>query len=135
MKNFLTFLCGLVFGAGLLISGMANPAKVLNFLDVAGSWDPSLALVMAAAVGVTALGYALVFRGGEPAMDSTFHVPDSKVIGPRLLSGAALFGIGWGLAGFCPGPAIVAIPFLNAGTLIFVAAMLAGMFIARRLPS
>lgn len=134
MKIAITFICGLIFGIGLLISGMANPAKVLNFLDISGTWDPSLALVMAAAVAMTAAGYFLVFRSGKPLMDRGFHIPKGNEIDSRLLAGSALFGIGWGLAGFCPGPAIVAVPFLNTGTIIFVAAMLAGMIVARRLP-
>lgn len=134
MRNAVAFFCGLVFGLGLLISGMSNPQKVLNFLDLAGTWDPSLAFVMAAAVAVTAAGYHFVFRRAKPVLADEFSLPGNGRIDARLLTGAALFGIGWGLVGFCPGPAVVALPFLNPNALIFFAAMLAGMLAARRIP-
>jgi uncharacterized membrane protein YedE/YeeE len=115
---------GLLFGIGLILSGMANPAKVLNFLDVAGTWDPSLAFVMAGAIGVAAPGFWLVRRRTAPLADVAFHVPPPDApIDRTLIAGAAVFGIGWGLAGFCPGPAIVSLPLAAPGTLAFVVAM------------
>lgn len=134
MQIVLTFLSSLLFGVGLIVSGLANPAKVQNFLDIAGAWDPSLALTMGAAVAVTGLGYWFVFKLRRPVLTETFQLPTATRIDRKLLSGAALFGIGWGLVGYCPGPALVALPLGNPETLIFVAAMLAGMFAARTLP-
>lgn len=135
MKQILALLSGLIFGLGLIISGMANPAKVLNFLDVFGTWDPSLAFVMGGAIAVTAPGFALLFRSRQtPLFDSTFHLPTRNDLEPKLLSGAAIFGIGWGLGGFCPGPALTALPVAATGTLIFVPFMLAGMWAARHAP-
>ena len=127
MRPLASLLAGIVFGLGLVISGLANPAKVLNFLDVAGAWDPSLAFVMAGAVATTWLGYRLVLARPKPVYDACFHLPGSTAIDGRLLAGAAVFGVGWGLAGYCPGPAITALPLLNPATLVFVAAMLLGM--------
>ncbi len=124
-------LAGLLFGLGLVVSGMADPAKVLNFLDLAGTWDPSLALVMAAAVAVTMAGYRLVRQRPRPFCAPAFAPGPTGGIEPRLFAGPAVFGIGWGLAGFCPGPALVALPLAAPGTLIFVPAMLAGMAAAR----
>lgn len=125
------FAGGVIFGLGLLISGMANPAKVLNFLDVAGSWDPSLLFVMASAVTLTALGFWLVRLRDKPLYEDKFQIPVSQLIDGRLMLGAAIFGAGWGLAGFCPGPAMTGILLGNTGTLIFVVAMLAGMGLGR----
>lgn len=122
---------GLIFGIGLVISGMANPAKVQNFLDLAGTWDPSLAFVMGGAVVVTFLGYRIAFRRGAPLLSDHFHLPTKSVIDARLLIGAALFGVGWGLGGYCPGPALTALSLLAKGTLVFVPAMLAGLLLAR----
>lgn len=124
---------GLIFGLGLVVSGMSNPAKVLNFLDLAGTWDPSLAFVMGGAVIVTFVGYRIVWQRKAPIFDTKFHVPTRTDIDKRLIVGPALFGIGWGLAGFCPGPALTAIGLGAPGTLIFVPSMLAGMWIARLL--
>ena len=132
------FAIGLIFGLGLVIAGMSNPAKVLNFLDVAGIgsgvWDPSLAFVLAGAIAVTFVGYKLVLRRGQPIFGETFHLPTAQDIDARIMAGPAIFGIGWGLAGFCPGPAFTA---LTSGVpaAIFVAAMLAGMLAARTLAS
>lgn len=135
MKQVFALLSGIVFGLGLILSGMANPAKVLNFLDVFGSWDPSLAFVMGGAIAITAPGYAWLFRSQEaPLFNNTFHVPSREDLEPKLLTGAALFGVGWGLGGFCPGPALTALPMAATGTLIFVPFMLAGMWIARHTP-
>ncbi len=128
------FAAGLLFGLGLVVSGMSDPAKVMNFLDLFGTWDPSLAFVMGGAVAVTFVGYRLVLARPRPLFDATFHVPTTRDIDPTLLAGAAIFGIGWGLAGFCPGPAFTALPLLAPGTLIFVPAMLIGMAGARRTP-
>jgi uncharacterized membrane protein YedE/YeeE len=124
-------LAGLIFGLGLLISGMANPAKVQNFLDLAGAFDPSLIFVMVGAVAVTLMGYRLVLRRAKPVLAEQFHLPAVKAIDARLVSGAALFGVGWGLSGFCPGPAITSLALLAKGTLVFVPAMLAGISLAR----
>ena len=133
MRPLANLLAGVVVGLGLVISGLANPAKVLNFLDVAGAWDPSLAFVMAGAVAATALGYRVVLARPKPAFDTGFHVPAAAAIDGRLLAGAAVFGLGWGLVGYCPGPAITALPLLNRSTLVFVAAMLLGMWLGRTL--
>ena len=122
-------LCGLVFGLGLTISEMINPQKVLAFLDIGGDWDPSLALVMASALIVTFSGYRLVLSRGQPLFDTRFHLPELKHIDPRLLVGSALFGIGWGLAGFCPGPALTAATLAYPQVMVFLAAMLVGMFV------
>ncbi|WP_295046604.1 DUF6691 family protein [uncultured Paracoccus sp.] len=129
----LAFLIGLVFGTGIVVSGMAGPAKVLNFFDIAGSWDPSLAFVMAGALSVTLIGYRIVLRRPRPVLDRRFHLPARRDIDPALIGGAALFGIGWGIAGFCPGGSIPALGTLHPQAAVFVAAMLAGMAIARRL--
>ncbi len=124
-------IAGLIFGIGLVISGMANPAKVQNFLDLAGTFDPSLAFVMGAAVVVTFLGYRVAFRRPAPLFSDRFRLPTKTAIDARLLVGAGLFGVGWGLGGYCPGPAVTALSLLAQGTLAFVPAMLAGLFIAR----
>jgi uncharacterized membrane protein YedE/YeeE len=122
---------GLLFGTGLVVSGMINPAKVLNFLDLAGSFDPSLAFVMAGAVAVTALGYRIVLTRPRPVLASSFHLPSRQTIDARLIAGAAIFGVGWGLSGLCPGPAISSLGLGAPGVLAFVPAMLAGMAMAR----
>ncbi|WCL55340.1 YeeE/YedE family protein [Gimibacter soli] len=133
MKIAASFISGGLFGLGLVISGMSNPAKVIGFLDIAGNWDPSLAFVMAGGLIVTAIGYRLVFRRTAPVCDSQFHVPTNRVIDARLIGGAAIFGIGWGLGGFCPGPGIVATALGHIEAIAFVAAMLAGMWLKDRL--
>ena len=127
MKNFLTLISGLLFGFGLLLSGMADPAKVQNFLDLFGTWDPSLAFVMGGAIAVTMPGFWLVIRRNKPFFNDVFHLPSSTDLDARLITGAAIFGVGWGLGGFCPGPAMTALPLAAEGTLIFVATMLTGM--------
>ena len=124
---------GLLFGLGLAISQMANPAKVLAFLDLAGRWDPSLALVMAGALAVTIPGYRLVLRRPKPVLAAHFGLPTAKSIDGRLIAGAAIFGAGWGLVGFCPGPAIASLAWTVGDNLWFIAAMAAGMLITRRL--
>ena len=127
MKNLVTLLSGLMFGFGLLLSGMANPAKVQNFLDLFGTWDPSLAFVMGGAIAVTMPGFWLVTRRCKPFFNDVFHLPTRTDFDARLITGAAIFGLGWGLGGFCPGPAMTALPLAAEGTLIFVATMLTGM--------
>jgi uncharacterized protein len=134
MRNLVNVAAGLIFGLGLLISGMANPAKVQNFLDLAGSFDPSLIFVMGGAVLVTLAGYRLVLRRQRPLLADRFFLPTLKDIDARLVLGASLFGIGWGLSGFCPGPALVSLPLVARGTLIFVPCMLAGIALARLIP-
>lgn len=122
---------GLLFGVGLIVSGMSDPAKVLNFLDVFGNWDPSLAFVMASAVITTFFGYRYVFTHGKPAVGATFHLPASTSIEARTIIGPAIFGIGWGLGGFCPGPALTAATLGAAGTYAFLPMMVLGMWLAR----
>ena len=124
-------IAGFLFGLGLVIGGMVNPAKVLNFLDLTGSWDASLAFVMAGAVAVTFIGYKLVFRQPRPLFAGRFRLSEMKRIDSRLVLGAAIFGVGWGVSGFCPGPAITSLPLLAKGTVVFVPAMLVGMTLIR----
>jgi uncharacterized protein len=131
MRAAINFIAGLIFSFGLLISGMANPAKVQNFLDLAGTFDPSLIFVMLGAVVVTLIGYLFVLRRPRPLLAERFLVPSLKDIDGRLVVGSGLFGIGWGLSGFCPGPAITSLPLLAKGTLIFVPAVLIGIGLAR----
>lgn len=122
-----SFIAGLVFGLGLILAGMANPQKVLAFLDLVGAWDPSLALVMAAAVAVASVGFALVGKRRHSLLGEPVRLPRGGKVDRRLLLGGFGFGVGWGLAGFCPGPAVVAIGAGSVKGLVFVAAMLAGM--------
>lgn len=124
-------IAGLVFGAGIAVSGMINPAKVLNFFDFFGSWDPSLAFVMGGALAVTATGYRFVLRRSRPLLDTTFHLPSKRDLDMPLLAGAAVFGIGWGIAGFCPGGSIPALGLGEPSAAIFVAAMIGGILLAR----
>ena len=133
MRLVSTYLIGLIFGVGISISGMANPAKVLNFFDIAGTWDPSLVFVMGGAVVVAFLGYKIVLRRPAPIMDAKFHLPDNPRIDGRLLGGSALFGIGWGIAGFCPGGALPALGTGQIDVFVFVAALIAGIFAAKGL--
>jgi uncharacterized membrane protein YedE/YeeE len=121
------WICGLIFGAGLSISGMTRPEKVLGFLDIFGAWDPSLAVVMAAALAVTGIGFALAKRLGRPALTASSQWPTTSRIDPPLIIGSMMFGLGWGLVGLCPGPAIENLATLSAPVLAFVAAMVAGM--------
>ena len=127
MRIVTAFLAGLVFGLGLLLSGMADPAKVLGFLDLAGAWDPSLMFVMGGAVGVGAVAFALARKRARSLLGEPMQLPTKTSIDRRLLLGALLFGAGWGLAGFCPGPAVVALGVGEAKAVVFVLAMLAGM--------
>ncbi len=130
-------IAGILFGIGLTVSGMANPAKVIGFLDLFGNWDPSLALVMGGAVGVTAILFPRVTRREQPLLDGSFHLPTRSDIDPALVVGSGLFGIGWGLVGLCPGPAYTSLSLGKWEPWVFVAAMLAGMVLfrlVRRLP-
>jgi hypothetical protein len=127
MPLLIALLSGLLFGAGLAISGMVNPAKVLNFLDLAGSFDPTLLFVLGGAVVTTFIGYKLVLPRFQPLFAERFRLPEKTDIDARLVGGAAIFGLGWGLTGFCPGPAIAAVVSLRIEPFIFIAAMAAGM--------
>ncbi len=120
---------GALFGAGLLVSGMTRPEKVVGFLDVTGAWDPSLALVMAGAIAAHVVGRRLVQRRGAPLFGEHFHVPTRADLDPRLVAGAAIFGVGWGLSGYCPGPALVAAAGGVPPALLFVAAMTVGIVV------
>jgi uncharacterized membrane protein YedE/YeeE len=127
MLVFTSLLAGLVFGLGLLVSGMADPAKVLGFLDLFGRWDPSLALVMGGAVAVASAAFFVARRRSVSLLGAAMKLPTARQIDRRLVVGSMLFGIGWGVAGFCPGPALVALSMGQGKALVFVAAMLAGM--------
>lgn len=132
MKYVSAFLIGAIFGIGIVISGMGNPAKVQNFFDLFGNWDPSLAFVMAGALLVFAPGYFLLVRPrARPVLEPAFRLPQRTVIDRRLVGGSAAFGIGWGVVGFCPGGAIPMLGTLDGRVLLFIAAMAAGMLIAR----
>lgn len=127
MTVFASLLAGLVFGLGLLVSGMADPAKVLGFLDLTGAWDPSLALVMGGAIAVGALAFAVARRRTVSLLGQAMKLPTSRDIDRRLVIGSLVFGIGWGVAGFCPGPGLVALGMGELKALVFVVAMLVGM--------
>ena len=139
MRFVVNLAIGLIFGIGLVVSGMSDPAKVLNFLDLAaipaGGWDASLAFVMVGAIAVTAIGFRLVLRRRQPIFGDAFHVPAAAGIDARIVVGPAIFGIGWGLAGFCPGPAFAALTTGGWAASLFVVAMIAGMGGARWLAS
>ena len=125
---------GLIFGIGLTISGMVNPGKIINFLDLAGSFDPTLIFVMGGAVVVTTIGYYFALKQKQPLFADRFHLPTVKEIDLRLIGGAALFGIGWGLSGFCPGPAIASLAFGYRESIIMLIAMAIGAYFARLVP-
>ncbi len=127
MNRMMEFLIGLLFGVGLLLSGMTDPGKVRAFLDLAGEWDPSLAFVMAGAIGVGVFGFAMARRRSTSVLGAEMKLPSCDAIDARLLVGSAVFGVGWGLAGFCPGPALVATGAGYSQALLFTLAMLAGM--------
>jgi uncharacterized membrane protein YedE/YeeE len=130
-RTLLALAAGLLFGLGLAISRMIDPAKVLGFLDVAGDWDPSLAFVMAGAVAVAAVGFRLGTRRARPLLDTDFHAPTRAAVDRPLVIGAALFGIGWGLVGYCPGPALAGLMLGRIETWIFVGAMILGVAVHR----
>jgi uncharacterized protein len=129
------FLAGLLFGLGLMLAGMTDPSKVLAFLDLAGAWDPSLALVMGGGIAVGLGAFTLAKGRSKTLLGSAIFLPQATVIDRRLLGGSALFGVGWGLAGFCPGPALVSLGLGDAKVWVFVAAMVAGMLVFEWLES
>jgi uncharacterized membrane protein YedE/YeeE len=131
MKYLTALLIGGLFGLGIAISGMANPAKVVNFFDIAGTWDPSLIFVMVFAMFTAMAGYRIVFRSDRPLFESSFSLPTSKQIDAPLVLGSAAFGIGWGISGFCPGGAIPALGYGEFEALTFVGAMAAGIYAAK----
>lgn len=133
MGKFTVLLSGLLFGAGVTISGMVNPMKVLNFMDIFGQWDGTLIFVMGAGLVVTLLGYQIVFRRTIPFFAASFRLPASKDVNAKLLGGAALFGLGWGLSGFCPGPAVASVVFGRTESITFVVAMAAGMIVTKQI--
>lgn len=132
MRTLAALACGILFGAGLALSGMTNPAKVLAFLDIAGSWDATLVFVMAGAIAVNATAYAMTRRRARPLLADAFTLPARRELDAPLLGGAALFGVGWGMVGLCPGPALASLARGEPGTIVFVAAMVAGMLLQRR---
>lgn len=133
MKMLMGYIAGLLFGLGLAISGMTDPARVLGFLDIAGAWDPTLMFVLGGAVVTSFIGYRLVFKRSAPLFGERFQLPTRQDLDIRLLGGAALFGIGWGLSGYCPGPAIASLSGITLPLVIMLVAMVAGWFAARRL--
>ena len=135
MKTFMGYIAGLLFGLGLALAGMTDPARVLGFLDIFGAWDPTLMFVLGGAVVTTFIGYRLVFRRERPMLGETFQLPTRRDLDARLIGGAALFGIGWGLSGYCPGPAIASIAGLTAPLFAMLVAMVAGWFLARARPA
>lgn len=130
-RLFVAVVCGLLFGAGMVVSDMINPARVLAFLDVAGDWDPSLAYVMGGALIPSSLAYLIRRRLNTPIAADLFHVPENRTVDLPLVGGAALFGLGWGLVGLCPGPALAALTTGAWQALVFVAALVAGMALFR----
>ncbi len=131
LRNIASLACGIIFGAGLGISQMTNPDKVLDFFDVFGAWDPSLAFVMGGAVAVTAVAFRFVLKRPNPLLAETFSLPTKADIDARLIAGAAVYGVGWGLTGFCVGPAVAALAFADARVLIFLAALVVGILLSR----
>lgn len=133
MPAVIALISGIVFGAGLTLSDMVNPARVMNFFDVAGTWDGTLLFVMGGALATTLIGYRLVFRRGAPLWNGSFHLPQLTAIDLPLVGGAALFGLGWGLGGFCPGPALAALVSMEPRVWVFVGTMLSAMVATRLL--
>ncbi len=131
MHLIIVYLIGVIFGTGIVVSGMANPAKVINFFDIAGTWDPSLAFVMGGALIVTAVGYRMVFGRARPLFEGRFVLPTARNLDARLIGGSAVFGVGWGIAGFCPGGALPALGTGRIEVVLFVAALLGGIFAAK----
>lgn len=129
MRILTGLIAGLIFGVGLILSGMSNPAKVLNFLDILGPWDPSLAFVMGGASVTAFIGYRLIWKRSAPLLGAKFDLPTRDDVDAPLLAGSALFGIGWGIGGFCPGPAWTALLIGSSGILVFLPAMLIGMYL------
>ncbi|MGA0587907.1 DUF6691 family protein [Dyella sp. KRB-257] len=135
MKIAIALVAGLVFGLGLSLGGMTQPAVVLGFLDLFGAWNPRLIFVMGGAVLTTAIGYRLVFRRGRPLFEPSFQLPAARTFDARLVGGAALFGIGWGIAGYCPGPALASLSAATPALGVLIATMLAGWWLAARIPA
>lgn len=133
MRIIIAYLVGIVFGVGISLSGMANPAKVINFFDFVGTWDPSLIFVMGGALVTTFIGYRFVLKRPMPVFDRKFLLPGSNAIDGKLLTGSAIFGVGWGIAGFCPGGALPALGTGRIEVILFTAALVAGIFAARAL--
>ena len=131
MRHIAAYISGLIFGVGISISGMANPAKVLNFFDVFGTWDPSLIFVMGGALVTTFIGYRVVLRRPAPALSDTFKLPTRRELDLPLLGGAATFGVGWAIAGFCPGGALPALGTGRPEVITFAAALIAGILVAK----
>lgn len=131
MKTLVGYIAGLLFGLGLTISGMTDPARVLGFLDIAGAWDPTLMFVLGGAVITNFIGYRLVLRRPHPVFDERFQLPTRQDLDIRLIGGASLFGIGWGLSGYCPGPAFASISGLSAPLFAMLVTMVMGWFMAR----
>ncbi len=134
MHAFIAFLSGLLLSAGITLSAMIDPQKVLGFLNILGNWDPSLALVMAAALAVYSIGFHFSQKRSAPLLAKTFFLPTKTKIDRQLLLGALIFGLGWGLLGYCPGPALAALTSGSIGTAGFVASMILGWWLARKLP-
>ena len=130
-QTIIALLTGAIFGMGLALSDMINPARVIAFLDLFGNWDPALAFVMGGAMIPMAIAYPISRRLRAPIMHTKFHIPENRIVDRQLVTGAAIFGAGWGLAGYCPGPAIAGLVFGNWQPVVFVAAMLAGMWLHR----
>ena len=132
MRNVFSLTSGFIFGFGLAVSSMINPAKIVGFLDITGNWDPSLAFVMGGAVFVTALTFRLILKRPKPIFTDIFELPSKVSLDGKLITGAAIFGIGWAMSGLCPGPAISSIGFLDEKLLIFVCTLLIGSFIGKK---
>ncbi len=132
MKNLAALACGILFGLGLALSGMTDTQKVIGFLDVFGQWVPDLAFVMGGAVLVTVIGYRIVLKFDHPLCDKEFHLPTKTIVDKRLITGAIIFGTGWGLYGYCPGPAVASLAYLDLNSFMFLAFMLIGMLLVPR---
>lgn len=128
-KAFVSLICGIIFGAGLAVSGMTDTQKVIGFLDIFGNWIPDLLFVMGGAVIVTLISFRFILKRHAPIIHDTFELPTNKIIDKKLISGAVIFGLGWGLYGYCPGPAIASIAYLQPQTFVFLLAMTLGMFV------
>jgi uncharacterized protein len=132
-KNLLSLLSGVVFGFGVSLSGMTNPNTVIHFLDITGDWDISLVFVLCSAVLTTVVGFRWVLKQPRPVCDTQFHLPSKQTLDGKLIVGSAIFGVGWGLAGYCPGAAIAALVTLNSEVYVFVVAMLVGLYFSKKL--
>ncbi len=130
-QTLIALVTGVLFGAGLAVSDMVNPARVLAFLDIFGNWDPALAFVMGGAIIPSAIAFFVSHKMRQPLLDGRFYIPENKIIDRQLITGAAIFGAGWGLVGYCPGPAIAGVVFGDWQPIVFVVAMLAGMWLHR----